>query len=56
MPGLFSHNGLLGGRISGKALEVGVCITAASGFLLFGYDQGEHPPCPRSYDLPPTDT
>ncbi|CAK1356963.1 unnamed protein product [Cercospora beticola] len=40
MPGLFSHNGLLGGRISGKALEVGVCVTAASGFLLFGYDQG----------------
>lgn len=40
MPGALSHNGLLGGRISGKALEIGVCITAASGFLLFGYDQG----------------
>lgn len=40
MPGILSHNGLLGGRISGSALQTGVCITAASGFLLFGYDQG----------------
>ncbi|KAF2166975.1 hypothetical protein M409DRAFT_66475 [Zasmidium cellare ATCC 36951] len=38
--GLFDHKGLLGGRISGTALQTGVCITAASGFLLFGYDQG----------------
>ncbi|KAK7701219.1 hypothetical protein SLS57_011820 [Botryosphaeria dothidea] len=36
----FSHKGWLGGRINGKNLEVGVCATAASGFLLFGYDQG----------------
>ncbi|KAF2085080.1 general substrate transporter [Saccharata proteae CBS 121410] len=35
-----SHRGWLGGRISGRSLEVGVCATAASGFLLFGYDQG----------------
>lgn len=40
MPGILSHTGLLGGKISGKALQTGVCITAASGFLLFGYDQG----------------
>lgn len=37
---IFSHKGMLGGHISGKALQTGVCITAASGFLLFGYDQG----------------
>lgn len=36
----FTHRGILGGRISGKALEIGVCATASSGFLLFGYDQG----------------
>lgn len=38
--GFFSHKGLLGGHISGTALQTGVCITAASAFLLFGYDQG----------------
>ncbi|KAK8152464.1 general substrate transporter [Phyllosticta citrichinensis] len=36
----FEHTGFLGGKIGGKALQIGVCITAASGFLLFGYDQG----------------
>ncbi|KAF2755048.1 general substrate transporter [Pseudovirgaria hyperparasitica] len=36
----FSHRGWLGGHVGGKVLEVGVCATAASGFLLFGYDQG----------------
>ncbi|KAH7063099.1 general substrate transporter [Macrophomina phaseolina] len=36
----FTHTGFLGGSIGGKALQSGVCITAASGFLLFGYDQG----------------
>ncbi|KAF2147052.1 uncharacterized protein K452DRAFT_261219 [Aplosporella prunicola CBS 121167] len=36
----FSHTGFLGGKIGGKALQIGVCITASSGFLLFGYDQG----------------
>ncbi|KAK0628108.1 Sugar transporter STL1 [Lasiodiplodia hormozganensis] len=35
-----SHKGWLGERIKGRNLEVGVCATAASGFLLFGYDQG----------------
>ena len=35
----FSHRGILGGGISGKALETGVCATASSGFLLFGYDR-----------------
>lgn len=33
----FEHTGFLGGKIGGKALQIGVCITAASGFLLFGY-------------------
>lgn len=32
----FTHTGFLGGKIGGKALQIGVCITAASGFLLFG--------------------
>ncbi|KAF4536099.1 putative mfs sugar transporter protein [Lasiodiplodia theobromae] len=32
----FTHTGFLGGKIGGKALQTGVCITAASGFLLFG--------------------
>ena len=36
---IFQHSGLLGGHISGKALQIGVCITAASGFLLFDYDR-----------------
>ncbi|CZT25677.1 probable sugar transporter STL1 [Ramularia collo-cygni] len=40
MPGILSHTGLLGGKISGASLQSGVCVTAASGFLLFGYDQG----------------
>ncbi|KAM0718956.1 hypothetical protein Q7P37_006028 [Cladosporium fusiforme] len=35
-----SHRGFLGGKIGGKALQIGVCTTASSGFLLFGYDQG----------------
>ena len=35
----FTHKGLLGGKIGGKNLQVGVCTTAASGFLLFGYDR-----------------
>lgn len=34
-----SHRGLLGGKIAGKTLQIGVCTTAASGFLLFGYDR-----------------
>lgn len=34
-----SHRGLLGGKIGGKTLQIGVCTTAASGFLLFGYDR-----------------
>ncbi|THZ15465.1 general substrate transporter [Aureobasidium pullulans] len=36
----FSHTGFLGDRMTGKALEIGVCATASAGFLLFGYDQG----------------
>ncbi|KAF2767235.1 general substrate transporter [Teratosphaeria nubilosa] len=36
----FTHRGLLGGRVNGKALEIGVCATASSGFFLLGYDQG----------------
>ena len=35
------HRGLLNGKVRGKALEIGVCITASSGFFLLGYDQGE---------------
>ncbi|KAK3651591.1 hypothetical protein LTR56_004320 [Elasticomyces elasticus] len=35
-----SHSGFLGKRMSGKALEIGVCATASSGFFLLGYDQG----------------
>ncbi|TEY79613.1 hypothetical protein BOTCAL_0043g00170 [Botryotinia calthae] len=38
--GLLSHTGFLGKSVQGKALESLVCATAASGFLLFGYDQG----------------
>ncbi|PQE16284.1 sugar transporter protein [Rutstroemia sp. NJR-2017a WRK4] len=38
--GLLSHTGFLGKTVQGKALESLVCATAASGFLLFGYDQG----------------
>ncbi|KAH9809539.1 general substrate transporter [Teratosphaeria destructans] len=40
MGNVSSHRGLLSGKLSGKALQYGVCATAASGFLLFGYDQG----------------
>lgn len=36
----FSHTGFIGDRLTGKALEIGVCATASAGFLLFGYDQG----------------
>ncbi|KAH0287531.1 general substrate transporter [Aureobasidium namibiae CBS 147.97] len=36
----FSHTGLLGDKLTGKSLEIGVCATASAGFLLFGYDQG----------------
>ncbi|QIW94534.1 hypothetical protein AMS68_000052 [Peltaster fructicola] len=35
-----SHKGFLNGAMKGRALEVGICATASSGFLLFGYDQG----------------
>ncbi|KAI9649841.1 hypothetical protein NHQ30_002423 [Ciborinia camelliae] len=38
--GLLSHTGFLGKSVQGTALESLVCATAASGFLLFGYDQG----------------
>ena len=34
-----SHRGLLGGKVTGRALEIGVCATAATGFLLFGYGE-----------------
>lgn len=37
---IFSHKGLLGSTLSGRALQVGVCVTGSSGFLLLGYDQG----------------
>lgn len=37
--GLLSHTGFLGKSVQGKALESLVCATAASGFLLFGYDR-----------------
>ncbi|KAH9826095.1 general substrate transporter [Teratosphaeria destructans] len=40
MGAALSHSGLLEGKISGKSVQTGVCITAASAFLLFGYDQG----------------
>ncbi|KAI9799727.1 MAG: hypothetical protein M1833_003846 [Piccolia ochrophora] len=35
----FSHTGFLGDKLTGKALELAVCATASSGFLLFGYDR-----------------
>lgn len=35
-----SHNGFLGSRLSGRALEIGVCAMASSGFFLLGHDQG----------------
>ncbi|KAI9753060.1 MAG: hypothetical protein M4579_005359 [Chaenotheca gracillima] len=35
-----SHTGFLGDKLTGKHLEIAVCATASSGFLLFGYDQG----------------
>lgn len=35
----FSHTGFLGDRVTGKALEIGVCATASAGFLLFGYGE-----------------
>lgn len=38
-PSIFSHKGLLGDKLSGKALTVGVCATASSGFFLLGYDR-----------------
>lgn len=38
--GLLAHKGLLGGRLTGRALQIGVCVTGSSGFLLLGYDQG----------------
>jgi hypothetical protein len=38
----FSHTGLLGDRLTGKGLEIGVCATASAGFLLFGYGKHEH--------------
>jgi hypothetical protein len=37
--GAFDHTGFLGNAVRGKALESLVCATAASGFLLFGYDR-----------------
>ena len=44
MPGILQkalgYRGLLNGKLRGKALEIGVCVTASSGFLLLGYDQG----------------
>lgn len=39
---LFSHKGLLNGRLKGRALTVGVCATASSGFFLLGYDRMLH--------------
>lgn len=36
---IFSHKGLLGDKLSGKALTIGVCATASSGFFLLGYDR-----------------
>ncbi|KAK5155283.1 hypothetical protein LTS14_006238 [Recurvomyces mirabilis] len=35
-----SHYGFLGNVLKDKALEIGVCATASSGFFLSGYDQG----------------
>ena len=35
----FSHHGFLGNVLKGKALEIGVCATASSGFFLLGYDR-----------------
>ncbi|KAF7187583.1 Major facilitator superfamily transporter mfsA, partial [Pseudocercospora fuligena] len=40
MASIFRHKGLLGGRLNGRALQIGVCVTGSSGFLLLGYDQG----------------
>ncbi|CAK3778436.1 general substrate transporter [Lecanosticta acicola] len=37
---LLSHTGLLGESLKGKWLQTGICVTASSGFLLLGYDQG----------------
>jgi hypothetical protein len=37
--GAFDHTGFFGNAVRGKALETLVCATAASGFLLFGYDR-----------------
>lgn len=36
---MFSHEGLLHGKVKGRALEIGVCFTASSGFFLLGYDR-----------------
>ncbi|KAL9526809.1 Sugar transporter [Sphaerulina musiva] len=38
--GLLSHKGLLGDKLTGRWLQIGVCVTGSSGFLLLGYDQG----------------
>lgn len=38
----FSHTGLLGDKLTGKSLEIGVCATASAGFLLFGYGEYKH--------------
>ncbi|KAF2170720.1 hypothetical protein M409DRAFT_63802 [Zasmidium cellare ATCC 36951] len=38
--GLLTHKGLLSDRPTGKWLQIGVCVTGSSGFLLLGYDQG----------------
>lgn len=40
MKSLFSHRGLLGNKLTGNALQIGVCVTGSTGFMLLGYDQG----------------
>lgn len=34
-----NYSGFLRDRLRGRALEIGVCATASSAFLLFGYDR-----------------
>lgn len=37
--GLLTHKGLLSNKLTGKWLQIGVCVTGSSGFLLLGYDR-----------------
>ena len=51
MAGLLSHKGLLGDKLTGRWLQIGVCVTGSSGFLLLGYDR-ELPSQERTKQIP----